>query len=327
MIAFLTEMGFEGKIPSNHSNMRTEFAWMHALNADHYNIHTFTRAKDYDHVFVIFPKGKTFLSSEGSRLVNGVNPATSLLEFDIVSALKATNKKVHYVQEGPHWWYNDYELPDQINFYNMLGSCDSIFAHNAYDVNYYQGLFPKKPVYAIGTLMIPEIVQDIVPVKEDKVIVGGNFARWYGGFESYIIAQEFEVPIWSPTSHAMRDGEDQIVNHLPRVMWTDWMKQLSSFKYAVHLMPTVAAGTFALNCAYFGIPCIGNINVDTQALCHKRLSVDIHDLDTARHFAAQLKNNKDFYERCSKEAKEDYAKHYSVETWKNRINKILDEEC
>ena len=36
-IAFITEMGFEGKIPSNHPNMRTEFAWMHALNADHFH--------------------------------------------------------------------------------------------------------------------------------------------------------------------------------------------------------------------------------------------------------------------------------------------------
>jgi hypothetical protein len=40
-IAFLTEMGFVGKIPENHPNMRTEFAWMHALDADHYNIHLF----------------------------------------------------------------------------------------------------------------------------------------------------------------------------------------------------------------------------------------------------------------------------------------------
>ena len=40
-IAFLTEMGFEGKIPADHLNMRTEFAWMHALDADHHNIHNF----------------------------------------------------------------------------------------------------------------------------------------------------------------------------------------------------------------------------------------------------------------------------------------------
>ena len=37
-IAFFTEMGFTGKIPRTHENMRTEFAWMVALNATHYPI-------------------------------------------------------------------------------------------------------------------------------------------------------------------------------------------------------------------------------------------------------------------------------------------------
>ena len=37
-IAFFTEMGFTGKIPRTHENMRTEFAWMCALNATHYPI-------------------------------------------------------------------------------------------------------------------------------------------------------------------------------------------------------------------------------------------------------------------------------------------------
>ena len=37
-IAFFTEMGFTGKISRKHDNMRTEFAWMCALDADHYNI-------------------------------------------------------------------------------------------------------------------------------------------------------------------------------------------------------------------------------------------------------------------------------------------------
>ena len=33
-IAFFTEIPFVGKIPHNHPNMRTEFAWMVALDAD-----------------------------------------------------------------------------------------------------------------------------------------------------------------------------------------------------------------------------------------------------------------------------------------------------
>ena len=40
-IAFLTEMGFQGKIPLDHPNMRTEFAWMNALDATHYNLRQF----------------------------------------------------------------------------------------------------------------------------------------------------------------------------------------------------------------------------------------------------------------------------------------------
>ena len=40
-IAFLSEMGFEGTIPSDHPNMTTEFAWMNSLNAIHYNINRF----------------------------------------------------------------------------------------------------------------------------------------------------------------------------------------------------------------------------------------------------------------------------------------------
>ena len=328
-IAFLTEMGFDGKVPANHPNMRTEFAWMYALNADHFNIHLFgsdKRLTGYDHVFVIFPKGKTFLSSEGSQLVQGLNPVSELLQQPIVERIKEKgNTKVHYIQEGPHWWWNDYSIIDQINFYNFLQSCDSIFTHNEYDVPYYKGLFPTKQVQPIGTLMIDTLIKDIVPTKEDKAIIGGNFARWYGGFESYMIADNFNVPIWAQTSHAMRVGESNVpnLNHLPRLMWVDWMKELSTFKYAVHMMPTVAAGTFALNCAYFGIPCIGNQNVDTQILCHPMLAVDIDDIDEARRLSIQLRDDKEFYDFCSKSAKKNYETYYSKELWLERIKSEL----
>lgn len=319
-IAFLTEMGFEGKIPANHPNMRTEFAWMHALDADHYNIQSYKFISSYEHVFVIFPKGKTFLSAEGSKLLNQINPVSDLLELDIVATLKKLNKKVYYIQEGPHWWYNDYELTDQINFYNMLASTDGIFAHNTEDVKYYKGLFPHLSVNLMPTLLIEDSITGINSSVEEKAIIGGNFARWYGGFESYIVAQEFGVPIWGQTSHAMRDGEDQLFQHLPRVNWIEWMRQLSTFKYAVHLMPTVAAGTFSLNCAYFGIPCIGNVNVDTQRICHPYLSVDVHDLDRAKYLSKRLVSDKEFYILCSNAAKESYRKHYSLEVFKEKMN-------
>jgi hypothetical protein len=320
-IAFLTEMGFEGKIPADHLNMRTEFAWMHALDADHHNIRGYKTISGYDHVFVIFPKGKTFLSAEGSVLIqNATNPVSDLLDADIILDLKKLNRQVHYVQEGPHWWFNDYEIADQINFFNMLQHVDSIYAHNESDVAYYQGLCKDTIVNVIPTLMIDTMIKDIKWQPQEKVIIGGNFARWYGGMESYVVASEFNVPIWGQTSHATRNEEWHLIEHLPRVMWNEWIQQLSTFKYAVHLMPTVAAGTFSLNCAYLGIPCIGNELVDTQNLCHPDLAVDINDLVKARRLAERLRDDDDFYKQCSQTALDNYKQHYNLETWKSIIN-------
>lgn len=324
-IAFLTEMGFEGKIPSDHPNMRTEFAWMFALEADHYNIWNFSKVKDYDHVLMIFPKGQVSLNAFAVKQKDIVNPISTLLTQSIPTKLKEHNKKIHFVQEGPHWLWNDYELVDQINFYNLIGECDSILAHNEHDFAYYKGMFPTKPVGVLDTLMIENLIKDIEPSKEDKVIIGGNFARWYGGFESYIVASEFNVPVYGQSSHAKREGEDQLVNILPRMLWVDWMKKLSTFKYAVHMMPTVAAGTFALNCAYLGIPCIGNREVTTQKLCYPNLSVDVWDVRYARELAQKLVKDNDFYNDCSITAKLNYRSHYDISTWKARLNFALNE--
>jgi hypothetical protein len=322
-IAFITEMGFKGKIPSNHPNMRTEFAWMHALDADHFGFYTLDEVKDYDHVFIIFPKGQINLSTVGVKLGTIPNPYSQLLAGDWLTKLKANNKNTYYVQEGPHWMFTELEIADQIHFYNMLTSVDAIFAHNQSDVFYYGGLVPGQRIARIPTLMIEESIKDLEWKPEEKAIIGGNFARWYGGFESYMIAQEFQVPIWGQTSHAKRDQEDQLIQHLPRVFWTEWMSQLSTFKYAVHLMPTVAAGTFALNCSYFGIPCIGNREVDTQSICQPELAIDISDVNEARRLARRLVEDQEFYKYCSESAKLNYDLFYKVSSWKNKMKEAL----
>ena len=326
-IAFLTEMGFEGKIQSHHSNMRTEFAWMHALDAEHRYIHHYKEVSEYDHVFIIFPKGNVYLNAFAVKMSKDKNPISEILRSDFISVLKQKNKKVHFIQEGPHWLWNDYEISDQIYYYNMIASCDSIFCHNEHDYAYYKGMFQDKPVHVLQTLMIHDLIKDIVPTKENKVIIGGNMARWYGGFESYIVASEFKLPIFAQDSHAKRDNEGMLAElmHLPRMLWADWMGAISSFKYAVHLMPTVAAGTFSLNCAYFGIPCIGNREVDTQKLCHSNLAVDINDVKYAIELARKLRDDNNFYEECSYQAKSNYKLFYSLNSWKENINSILNE--
>ena len=321
-ISFLTEMGFNGAIDISHPNMRTEFAWMNALDATHYPISNYSEVKGHDHVFVIFPKGQLNLNAVAAKLTNIPNPHSELLNSNWLSVLKENNKKVYYIQEGPSWMFTELEIQDQFNFYNMLTAVDAIYAHNEYDTKFYKGLIPAQNVHVIPTLMIEERIKDIVPVKQDKVLIGGNFARWYNGFQSYLIASEFNVPIWSQESHAKREYEDQVPNltHLPRVSWLDWMHEVSSFKYAVHLMPTIAAGTFSLNCAYFGVPCIGNEKVDTQRICHPDLCVDVDDLESSRKLAVKLRDDIEFYNECSKKCKELYRIHYDIDIWKRKIN-------
>jgi len=250
--AFLTEMNFRGKIPTDHQNMRTEFAWMCALQSDHFNIHDYEQVKGYDAVFIIFPKSIVKLNAVGVEMTTpGPDKDISIYSKPIISALKKNNGKICNVQEGPSWFFNEYDMVTQFNFYNHLAECDILFAHNEYDVHFYKGLFPQTKVAVIPTLMI--INNATCPAmfkKEEKAIIGGNFCHWYGGFQSYITATEFDCPIYVPSSHCKRKNEEQTPNlhHLPWVHWTEWMSQLSQFKYAVNLMPTIAAGTFSMNC-------------------------------------------------------------------------------
>jgi hypothetical protein len=316
-IAFLTEMGFVGKIPATHPNMRTEFAWMHALDAIHHNIRDYVNISGYDKVFIIFPKGRVYLDAAGSRLLNESNPVTDLLQSNFIKILKQNNKQVYIVQEGPAWWFHNYEMVDQIEFINMIRQSDGIYAHNEYDTKFWKGYTDN--VFVMPTLMIETPIQHITWKPEDKTIIGGNFSRWYGGMSSYIAAQQFENEIYTISSHSQRDLEDQVVKHLPRVMWTEWMEQLSTFKYAIHLMPTIAAGTFSLNCAYFGIPCIGNESVDTQRLCHPDLSTDVDDVERVVLLVKRLRDDENFYLECSKTAKENYRKYYNLEDFNIKI--------
>lgn len=315
-----------GKIPREHNNMRTEFAWMHTLDADHYNIHQYAQVKGYDAIFVIFPKATVKLNAVGVEMVtNTTDKDISIYEKPVIETLKQNNGKVCNVQEGPSWFFNEYDLPTQFNFYNHLSECDVLFAHNEYDTHFYKGLFPQTKVAVIPSLMLPI---NVPPTKEPKAIIGGNFARWYGGFQSYVTATEFQVPVFVPASHCKRNGEEQVpgLKHLPWVMWNDWMAQLATFKYAVNLMPTVAAGTFSMNCAYFGIPCIGNEKVDTQINLFPELSIDVNDIHMARHLAIQLRNDQGFYDHVAAHARQTLKQSFYLDgqKWINHVKGVVN---
>tara|TARA_Y100000004_G_C8583627_1_gene273476 strand:- start:32 stop:502 length:471 start_codon:yes stop_codon:yes gene_type:complete len=150
--------------------------------------------------------------------------------------------------------------------------------------------------------------------------------RWYGGFDSYIVAQEFETDIYAPSMGRKIKREDEMdIHHLPYMNWIEWINNLSKFKYAVHLMPTHAAGTFALNCAYHGIPCIGYEGLDTQQKCHPQLTIKMNDLTTARKLANQLKNDSSFYETASFTAKNNFNEFFGENRYIYNMEKVMKE--
>lgn len=297
-IAFFTEMGFQGKVPRTHENMRTEFAWMCALEADHYNLNTIP-STNYDLGIIIIPKK---------------NPQFSL------EALKQACTKVAVMQEGPNWYWQDYSLEQQVWYYNILTSADIIFTHNASDQQYYQGLTNHSDVRVMPSLMIEDAIGQLQSKERVGVIIGGNFVSWYGGFDSYIVASEIAETVFAPSMGRKVAGEEFLIQHLPFLNWKEWIHKLNEFRYGVHLMRTHAAGTFALNCAYLGIPCIGYEGLDTQQLCHPDLTVKLGDLLHAKQLIVKLDRDEDFYKHCSDTAKKMYTEYYSEKTFKKHFN-------
>jgi hypothetical protein len=296
-VAFFTEMEFEGKVPRNHLNMRTEFAWMVALETDHYNIKQIPTEK-YDLGIVIIPKK---------------NP-----DFDLDN-LKLSCNKIAVMQEGPNWFWQDYDLTKQIWYYNTLTSADIIFTHNETDKIYYQGLTNHPNVRVMSSLMIEDAIGELEQVKRQGVIIGGNFVSWYGGFDSYIVASEITDKVFAPSMGRKQVGEEQLIQHLPYLTWKQWIHELNKFKYGIHLMRTHAAGTFALNCAYLGIPCIGYKGLDTQEICHPDLTVDVGDLVTAKKLIKLLNNDTVFYNNCSQTAIDNYKNKYTEQVFKSKF--------
>jgi len=233
---------------------------------------------------------------------------------------------IWFMQEGPNWIYQDLPIYQQFWHFNLLQKVDGILTENVTDISYFRGLLgSEKPIHDIPSLMIED---DIVSRSEwsNAVIIGGNMVRWYGGFDSYIIASSFlpEYSLHSVSMGRKQKQEDEIddIDYLPYMEWREWINTLSQFHVGVHLMPTIAAGTFAMNCAYHGIPVIGYEEADTQRNCHPLTSVKIGDLELARDYAEKLKDDK-FYKLCSETAQKRYRDHHSEESFLKHMNEVL----
>ena len=297
-IAFFSESQIIGKIPRDFPNARTEYAWMMALDATHIPLanvgHHSMGDPHYDLGIVIVPKTKPNVNLDNIR------------EYC---------DKVAVMQEGPHWYFQDYSVEQQFQYFNTLMDADWVYCHNESDVNYYLGL-GCKDVRVMRSLMIPE---GLVSRSEwgNGTIIGGNFVSWYGGFDSYIVAREIGNSIWAPSMGRKQDQEDMIedINYMAYMSWREWITALGQFNIGIHLMRTHAAGTFAINCAFHGIPCVGYKGLDTQEILHPLTTVEVGDLDGAKEVVRKLKSDR-FYDLCSDTITKRFEQNYTEEKWK-----------
>jgi len=311
-IAFFTEGGFAGKIKRNNPNMRNDTAWIHSLDAIHYPMYKLHELADnsYDFGIMILPKKRQ-----------------SLLNYPLLEHYKRVCKKVTVMQESYYNYWQDSPIIEQIWYYNFLVEMDLIFCHNDVDLKYYRGLTGKK-CEIMPTLMITDFIKTSEE-KTESVMMGGNLVKDYGGIDSYMVAREITDNIWCITTGRMKEEEKEMdINHLPWVLWVDWIYELSKHKYGVQL-GTAAAGTFNLNCAYLGIPCVGYNNVNTQR-CHPDLSVDVGDVERAKLLMKKLKEDTDFYSECSKTAIQKYNECFDekvyIYTMKKVIQKVMSND-
>lgn len=310
-IAFFSEGGFTGILERTHPNLRMPEVWYTSLNATHHPITTLHTIPDnqYDIGIIIIPK-------QLHHLVN----------YDVIGNMKRVCKKIAFQQEGASWIFQDYEVETQVWFYSLMISMDFGLCHSERDKRYYESIL-NIPIFVNPTLMLDDPLKNFKRKEtSEKVIIGGNLVRYYGGFNSYLVAREFNCEIWAPSMGRMKQSEKILedLNHLPWLLWKDWMIELSAMKYAVHLNPNTIAGSFNNNCAYWGIPCIGNIDCDTQRINFPELSVEPDNIKKSIELAHNLKNDFEFYKHCSEYAKKSYLENFSEDAFLNNWKSILN---
>ena len=304
-IGFFSEAGYEGKVPRNHPNMRTDVAWVCALDATHHPIPKISSvpSNTYDVGVMIIPKKRK-----------------PLINLPLLNEYKRVCKKVTVMQESYYNYWQDSDIAEQIWYFNFLVEMDLIFCHNDVDSKYYNGLTNVR-TELLPTVMITDTIKPR-PESSTGVIIGGNWVRDYGGFDSYQVASEITDDITSITTGRMKPEENGLFKHLPWMYWSEWINTLSQYHIGVQL-GTAAAGTFNLNCSYHGIPCIAYSNSNTQKILHPKTTVELGDVIRAKEIARKLKD-KYFYDECSNSTKENYKKYYSEEKFLEHTHKIFN---
>jgi len=309
-----SEMGFEGYFPVNYPNLRVLETQLLYLESYHLPIHKIlTEGKKYKgNLLYNIGKGgfeKPYISDLYHNYHN------------VVSLLQEKFDEIYIYQDGEIGWWNQVDTRLQAWWYNQLRAANGILVPNSTDIPFYKGLFPDKEIKVIRSVMTDEgLDKTKFKPQENRTIVTGPLTREYNGFSQVLIAHNADMPIDIPPMGESRMPKDSWemapnlgINYLQYMSWVDWMYNLSRYKIGYMMSAATASGSFALNCAYLGIPCIGDKRADTQSILFPDLAIDVFDNKKAFDLTLKLKKDLDFYIEVSNKAKRLYKQEFTKE--------------
>ena len=318
-----SEMGFEGYFPVNYPNLRVLETQLLYLEAYHLPIKK------------IITEGKTYKGSLLYNIGKGDFEKSYISDLyhnyhNIVGLLQEKFEGVYIYQDGEIGWWNQVDTRLQAWWYNQLRAASGILVPNSTDVSFYKGLFPDKEIKVIRSVMTDEgLDKTKFKPKENRTIVTGPLTREYNGFSQLLLAHNLDMPVDIPPMGESRMPKDSWemapnlgVNYLQYMSWTEWMYNLSRYKVGYMMSAATASGSFALNCAYLGIPCIGDKRADTQSILFPDLAIDVFDNEKALELTFKLKNDLDFYIEVSNKAKRLYKQEFT----KEKMLKLLQDD-
>ena len=239
-ILFMTEMQLVGKLPKDFPNLRTLESWLIGLDAHHVPLESLHSLKEgevdffkYSSVVVVIPKNKPEYLIPIAKML----PANNLV----------------ILQEGPCDFFQDLDSISSLIYESILSQCRLVLCHNESDVKYFKQY--NNNCKRIKTCT--DVLTHRAPrPKLKRVLIGGTNCSWYNGQTSYSIAKIFQDDGYGLAMMKMgrfKDKEELLCDHreikiIDYEQWSEFILNLSQYSFAVHLMPTKAAGSFYLNC-------------------------------------------------------------------------------
>jgi hypothetical protein len=317
-----SEMLIEGVFPSNYEHMRVLETQLRFLDATHVPTHKLlTEGKKYEGD-LLFNMGKGGFEKPYIKALYGVG--------NVVEKLKECFDNVYIYQDGELGWWNQVDVKLQVWWYNNISTADGILVPNSSDTSYYDGILPSSTKVSVIRSVMTDVGLDPSKFKpkEDRVILNGPFTPDYNALPQVLLAHQTNLPIDIPEMGRSRMQEDSWqmaeslgVNYLPYMSWIEWMYNLNRYKIGYMLTPSIASGSFALNCAYLGIPCIGYAKADTQRLLFPDLAIDVFDNQKAAELTKRLMTDEVFYSEVATKARWIYSKEFT----KDKMLNILEQ--